>query len=212
LFKKLQKHDVAPAWSIIVAVRIAALMIWAGIVSSAICQDTHLPSGGSQAMAAPALPFYDWGVCPDETCAYREWTAHRSVTVYDTWEQGRRPITQLAEGDKVTGITGAVVTFKPGLIRMDRDLPKENLRRGDTVLTYADRGEGFSAVWFKGRYYSEFDISFAKLPDGTGCGGDHCAATYMDLGTKSWWAEVRLNSGRTGWVEMDLAKIPVSLY
>lgn len=48
----------------------------------------------------------------------------------------------------VTGITGAVVTFRPGLIRMDRDLPEQNLRRGDTILTYAYRGEGFSAVWF----------------------------------------------------------------
>jgi hypothetical protein len=163
-------------------------------------------------MAVPALPFYDWGACPYEKCDYREWTAHRSVTVYDTWEQGRRPMTQLAEGNRVTGIMGVVVTLKPGLIRMDRDLPEQNLRRGDTVLTYAYRGEGFSAVWFKGRYFSEFDISFAKWPDGTGCGGEHCAATYMDLGTKSWWAEVKLNSGRTGWVEMDLAQTTVSLF
>jgi hypothetical protein len=95
---------------------------------------------------------------------------------------------------------------------MDRDLPDQNLRRGDTILTYADRGEGFSAVWFKGRYHSQFDVSFAKLPDGTGCGGAHCAATYADLGRKSWWAEVKLISGRTGWVEMDLAQMPVSLF
>ena len=100
----------------------------------------------------------------------------------------------------------------PGLIRMDRDLPDQDLRRGDMVLTYAYRGEGFSAVWFKGRYHSDFDISFAKWPDGTGCGGPHCAATCVDLGKKSWWAKVRLKSGQTGWVEMDLAQIPVSLF
>jgi hypothetical protein len=69
---------------------------------------------------------------------------------------------------------------------MDRDLPERDLRRGDTLLTYADRGEGFSAVWLKGEYHSEFDISFARNPDGTGCGGAHCAATYVDLGQKSW--------------------------
>jgi hypothetical protein len=103
-----------PARSRIVAVRIAAPMICAGTVSSANCQDTRLLSGGTQAMAASALPFYDWGACPYETCAYREWTAHRSVTAYDTWEPGRRAITQLAERDKVTGVTGVVVTFKPG--------------------------------------------------------------------------------------------------
>jgi hypothetical protein len=95
---------------------------------------------------------------------------------------------------------------------MDRDLPAEGLRSGDTLLTYAYRGEGFSAVWFKGKYYSDFDISFAKWPDGTGCGGAHCAATYLDLGKKSWWTEVKLESGRTGWVEMDLALMPTTLF
>jgi hypothetical protein len=132
--------------------------------------------------------------------------------VYDTWKSPRRPIAQLAAGDRVTGIQGAVVTVKPGLIRMDRDLPEQGLQRGDTVLTYAYRGEGFSAVWFKGKYHSEFDISFAKRPDGTGCGGEHCAATYVDLGQKTWWAEVKLSSGVTGWVEMDLSQMPVSLF
>jgi hypothetical protein len=181
--------------------RIATVMICAGLLPRAFCQDS-----------APALPFYDWGACPYEACQYREWTVHQSVTVYDTWEQQRRPIAQLALGDKVTGISGVVVTLKPGLVRMDRDLPAQNLRSGDTVLTYAYRGEGFSAVWFKGSYRSEFDLTFAKLPDGTGCGGDQCAATYIDTGTKTWWAQVKLSSGATGWVEMDLAKIPVGLF
>jgi hypothetical protein len=184
--------------------RPVALMICAGILSAAFCQD----DGESKEMATPALPFYDWGACPYETCAYRQWT----VTVYDTWKAERRPIAQLAVGDQVTGIAGAVVTLQPGLIRMDRDLPGQDLRRGDTVFTYAYRGEGFAAVWFKGKYHSLFDISFAKWPDGTGCGGADCAATYMDLGRKSWWVEVKLASGRTGWVEMALAQMPISLF
>lgn len=106
-------------------------------------------------------------------------------------------------GQKVTGLTGVVITFKPGIIRMDRDLADLGLKRGDTILTYAYRGEGFSAVWFDGKYHPEFDISFTKWPDGAGCGGAHCAATYLDLGEKVWWAQVKLKSGRTGWVNMD---------
>jgi hypothetical protein len=145
------------------------MMICAGILSSAFCQDANPPHGESKVTAAPALPFYHWGACPYERCVYGgPWAANRSVTVYDTWRQGRRPVAQIAAGDKVTGITGVVITFKPGLIMMDRDLPDKDLRRGDTVRTYGDYSEGFSAVWFKGRYFSEFDISFAKLPDGTG--------------------------------------------
>ena len=183
-------------------VRTVALMICAGI----------LPSAFSQDVLAPALPYYDWGACPYEGCAYRQWTVHRPVTVYDTWKQGRRPIAQLAKDEPVTGLRGGVITFRPGAIRMERDLPELDLRRGDTLLTYAYQGEGFSAVWFKGKYHDSFDISFAKWPDSTGCGGTHCAATYIDLGAKSWWANVKLKSGRTGWVEMDLAHTPVSLF
>jgi hypothetical protein len=163
----------------------------------------------------PALPFYDWGACPYERCGYGEggkWTVHRPVTVYDTYKEGRRAVGHLAVGDKVIGITGVVITFKPGVVRMDRDLPDQDLRRGDDILTYAFRGEGFSAVWFKGKYHSEFDISFAKWPDGSGCGNEHCAATYVDLGKKSWWAQVKLASGVTGWVDMELDKMPVAMY
>jgi hypothetical protein len=163
--------------------------------------------------SAPELPYYDWGACPGEFVCYgNALTVHRPVTVYDTYKVGRRAVGQLAEGDKATAVRGVVITFKPGTIRMDRDLLDQDLRRGDTLLTYADRGEGFSAVWFKGKYRAEFDISFAKLPDGSGCGNEHCAATYVDLGKKAWWAEVKLASGRTGWVDMELDKMPVALY
>jgi hypothetical protein len=178
-----------------------------------VCAGILCPLGAeTKSMPAPGLPLYDWGACPYETCMYREWTAHKSVTVYDTWKQGRRTVAQLAEGDKVTGVAGVVITFVPGRIRMDRNLAELDLQRGDIVLTYAYRGEGVSAAWFKGKYYSGLDLSFAKLPDGTGCGGAHCAATYVDPGKKSWWANVRLTSGRMGWVEMDLAHTPVSLF
>jgi hypothetical protein len=180
-----------------------ALIVAAGILTPMFCQESVTEPGGSTAMEAPALPHFDWDVCPFETCVYREWTARSAVFVYDTWDEKRQPVARLAVGDKVTGVTGVVITFRPGTIRVDRDLPDEGFKRGDTILTYVDRGEGFSAVWFKGRYHPDFDISFAKLPDGTGCGNEHCAATYIDLGKKSWWAQVKLSSGRLGWVQMD---------
>jgi hypothetical protein len=88
---------------------------------------------------------------------------------------------------------------------MDRDLPDRDLKRGDVILTYTNRGEGFSAVWYKGSYYSWFDMTFTKWPNGQGCGGTHCAATYIDLGTKAWWAKVKLKAGRVGWIDMTHA-------
>lgn len=190
---------------LVASCRTALLLLCAGILSSVFCQAVQQGAAASKAMPEPTLPFYDWKACPFEGCVYRQWTARKPVAVYDTWKAKRRPVARISVGDRVIGLTGVVITYKPGIVRMERDLPSQGLRRGDTILTYAYRGEGSSAVWFKGRYYPWFDISFAKWPDGTGCGGAHCAATYIDLGKKVWWAEVKLKSGQTGWVQMDLA-------
>ena len=160
----------------------------------------------AQKAKPPALPFLDWKACPFEGCAYREWTAKKPVVVYDTYQSGRHSVGHLAKGEKVVGITGVVITFKPGVIRMDRDLPEQGLKRGDMILTYTYRGEGFSAVWANGEYDGSYDISFTKWPDGQGCGGTHCAATYVDLGKKEWWAQIKLKSGRTGWINMNTAE------
>jgi hypothetical protein len=154
----------------------------------------------------PELPFFDWNACPFEGCSYRQWTAQKKVLVYDTWKHTRQEVAKLAAGQKVTAVTGVVITYKPGIIRMDRDLPERGLMRGDTILTYAYRGEGTSAAWVNGKYDPSFDISFTKWPDGGGCQRDYCAATYVDLGKKEWWAKIKLKSGQTGWVNMDTAE------
>jgi hypothetical protein len=168
-----------------------------------MCGSLALPSAAQvKETAPPALPHLDHGACPGELCRYGRWTMHDAVPLYDKWQRRRRRIGQIRAGETVSGLTGFVITARPGVIRIDRDLPEHSLTRGDIILTYAYRGEGFSAVWFHGRYYSDFDISFTKWPNGMGCGGAHCAATYQDLGEKTWWARVQQQSGRTGWVDM----------
>ena len=160
----------------------------------------------SHASAPPKLPYLDWKACPFEGCTYRRWIAQAPVNVYDDFKERRHRIAVLSKGEAVTGITGVVITLRPGVIRMDRDVRDQNLHAGDKILTYTYQGEGYSAVWFGGNFYPSFDISFAKWPDGAGCGGAHCAATYIDLGEKIWWAKIKLKSGRTGWVNMSRAK------
>src|SRR5215470_434714 len=127
-------------------------MILAGIFSASAITQTQ--------SKRPELPFFDWNACPFEGCVYREWTAEKPVVVYDTWKQTRKSMAQLSVGTKVMGITGVVITFRPGVIRMDRDVPDAGLKRGDTILTYTYVGEGFSAVWVKDKYDPSFDISF----------------------------------------------------
>jgi hypothetical protein len=155
---------------------------------------------------APTLPFFDWNACPFEGCRYGEWTASGAVEVFDSWRPNRKRIATLPTNAGVKGVSGVVITYRPGLIRLNTDLPEDNLHRGQTILTYTYRGEGFSAVWFNGRFYHDYDITFAKWPDGSGCLGSDCAGTYVDLGEKVWWAKVKMSSGNVGWVNMNDAK------
>jgi hypothetical protein len=166
------------------------------------------PSSGadeSKAAPCPALPHFDWNACPFEGCTYRQWTAIEVVPVYDTWKENRREVTRLAVGEKVNAITGVVITYKPGVIRVDEDMAQAGFKRGDIIRTYTYHGEGESAVCFKGKYYANFNIQFSKSPGGS-CGGSHCEATYVHAAKCAWWAKVKLKSGRTGWVDMNHAK------
>jgi hypothetical protein len=156
--------------------------------------------------AAPTLPFFHWNACPFEGCTYGKWTAMAAVEVFDTWKSNRKRIATLPTDAVVKGISGVVITYKPGIIRLNADLREDDLQRGDTILTYTYRGEGFSAAWFKGRFYRDYDITFVKWPDGSGCLGTDCAGTYVDLGEKVWWAKVKMSSGVVGWVNMNESK------
>ena len=170
-----------------------------------LLQNPATSPSDSKAAPCPALPHFDWNACPFEGCTYRQWTAHEVVPVYDTWKERRHEIARLAVGEKVNAITGVVITYRPGVIRLDEDAPDASLKRGDLIMTYTYHGEGDTEACFKGKYYRFFDIHFSKSEDGF-CGRQHCEGTYVDPGKKVWWAKVKLKSGRTGWVDMDHAK------
>ena len=150
----------------------------------------------------PNLPFFDWNACPFEGCKYGQWTARKPVLVYDTWKRTRRTAARLMAGEKVVAVTGVVITFKPEVIRINLDLPENGLKRGDIILTYTYRGEGSWAVWFKGMYHEDFGVPSAYKPEDPVCQKE-CAATYIQMGKKEWWAKIKLKSGKTAWVNMD---------
>ena len=148
-----------------------------------------LTAFGQVSASKPKLPFYAWGVCPGEGCQYGRWKARKEIVVYDTWKPARRRIVHLSPGDSVVALTGGVITYKPGVMRVAQDDPAHGLKAGDEILTYTYLGEGFSTVWFHGRFYHDFDTTAARGEEGE----------------KTWWVKVKLNSGRIGWVNMSQA-------
>ena len=84
----------------------------------------------------------------------------------------------------MTAISGVVITSRPGVVRIEQDLPDLDLKRGDTILTYTYMGEASYSIWFKGRFYPSMIVPGADI----------------DVGKKTWWAQVKLKSGKMAWV------------
>jgi hypothetical protein len=161
---------------------------------------------GAQAPAIPAppTPFFDVGACPFEGCAYREWTATRPVDVRRDRRADSPVAFRLGAGERVTAITGVVVTLRAGRVqfRVPQDVSGlEGTFRvlpGETLYLLTYQGEGFTRVWFKGRLYSEVDgVSFLNAI----CEDDprRCTGEVVEPSETVWWVQVRNAAGQTGW-------------
>jgi hypothetical protein len=159
------------------------------------------PSGKSST-AEPSLPVINYRACPFEGCSFRKWIVIKDVALYATWKEGRKPLTTVKTAEVVTGITGVHITYEPDRIEVLQPLPELGLQRGDILLRYMSRGEGFADVWSKGQRHNVFDCTFVTEMDNSGCLRD-CAAKVISQGRKVWWVQVKTSGGLTGWAKSE---------
>ena len=139
------------------------------------------PPALAAAGAAPPNPFVDKGACPFECCTFRDWRTNRAVTLLDK-PNGTRKITIVAAGTVVRGVTGQVFSA-PILLTAAHDYPESPIKTGDVFYALHNAGEGYWAVWFRGKVYS---VEFGPKE------------TTND--TSKWWVNIRTRHGKTGWV------------
>ena len=152
----------------------------------------------------PPVPFEDAGACPFEGCAYREWTAKAVVNVRAERRRDAPVSFTLRAGEKVTALTGVVVTLKPGRVEFQQpkilsSSPKPiRIEPGQTLYLLTYLGEGFTKAWFNGALYTEVDgTSFLNaLCDSQ---PDRCAGRVVERSQTEWWVNVRTRAGRLGW-------------
>src|SRR5229473_2559197 len=68
--------------------------------------------------SVPPMPYLDWGACPFECCTYRTWSVLRRTSVLSSRKAGAPVAFHLNAGEKVEGITGVVITTRPGRIKV----------------------------------------------------------------------------------------------
>ena len=141
--------------------------------------------------AGPRMPFEDVGACPFEGCIYREWRANARVSVRESRSPNAPIVFTLEKGDRVTAVTGIVVTLKPGRVRFHKAVDVAvnggsiHVKPGDTLYLLTYLGEGAWTAWFKGRLYEGIDES--EL------------GTSVEKPRSVWWIRVVNSHGVSGW-------------
>ena len=90
---------------------VAALAAWFIAASASVWTWQDPATQGSP------LPFEDPGACPFEGCVYREWTAEVPVQVRAERRIDAPVSYELQPGEKITAVTGIVVTLKAGRVQ-----------------------------------------------------------------------------------------------
>ena len=96
--------------------------------------------------------------------------------------RGTTVVVKIPAGQTVTGVTGWVIS-KPRRHVATHDFEDSEIRKGDIYYVLHPIGEGFWAVWFKGK------VVQVELEDQDGAQQDDSV----------WWAQIRTRDGKTGW-------------
>jgi hypothetical protein len=145
------------------------------------------PALSAKAEKIPPPIFINHGTCPFECCTYRDWTTVSKVTLVDK-PNGTKQIAAIPRGTVVRGVTGEVHA-RPLRSVATIDYTEAHIRKGSTFYFLHPVGEGFWAVWYRGKVVEiQPDLNPADPIWGTG----HST-------TAVWWAKIRLKNGVTGW-------------
>lgn len=125
----------------------------------------------------------------------------RLAGIADTWKSTRREIASVAAGSMVAVLEDAIVVDAPDIVRVTDPITGLKLKEGDTILRYAQLGDGWADLWAEGCWYKDADGGFITEPDGGGCGGSSCAARVTKMGRQTWWFRIRVPGGKTGWTQ-----------
>ena len=172
----------------------------------------------AQAPAAPTLPYVDAGACPFECCIYRDWVAEAPFQAVEYWSpdgSGRRkPVFGIAKGERVTAMSGVVITTRAGEARVTRaativvyskrfpKAPREHvaLAVDDRLFLLTSQGEGYMSGWHKGRLLESFDTADIGSADECAKRKNGCIGILERTPESEWWVKVRNRTGAIGWV------------
>ncbi len=141
----------------------------------------------------PPIPYEDSGACPFEGCVYRKWIANKEVPMRTDMKRDALIKFTVNKGEKVTALTGIVVTTTPGEAKVLKPIVIGGITAnvGDVVYILTYQGEGISTLWYKGKIWNPGpDEDNASIRD---------SLEYEKASESTWWVQVKNRKGQVGW-------------
>jgi hypothetical protein len=157
---------------------------------------------GSVFAQGPKVPYKDVGACPFECCVYRQWTANKDTVIYKQMSENSPVAFKVRRREKVTGVTGVVITKKAGTVKALNDFStKENssdftkpekefsIKAGDIFYVLTSIGEGFYQLWYKGKFFQDQIDTNKNMK-------------ILTMPVADWWVKIKNRKGQIGWTKM----------
>ena len=175
------------------------------LVMALVLCATSAIAGQRRKPIGPRVPYVELGACPFEGCAYGEWISTDNVKVHRERDRRSPVVFDLATGDRVTALTGAVIVLRAGRVeftsatKLSSQEGAIRISAGDTLFLLAYIGEGVTNAWLHGRVYrgvdgatSFFDVRCTDEPG-------RCSGRVVEPPLTEWWVQLRSSDGRMGW-------------
>lgn len=163
----------------------------------------------SRSMRPPRM-YADFGACPFECCLYRRWGVNADTVFYRGRSARSRVAFRARKGEHVEGLTGVVITVKPGVVRVKKEMTlgsgerKVKARPGDVLYLLHYMGEGIYKFWLRGRVYEDempYQPRMRQLAE------DEVKARelieFVNEPETVWWMKVRNRRGQVGWTRQN---------
>jgi hypothetical protein len=179
------KTQVRKLWTLFAKIVCPSLLL----VTSVYAQDPRPPAN-----------YADNGACPFECCTYRRWSVTRDTVLYQQRSEKSAVAFRVRKGDHVTGVTGVVITLKPGkaIVRRATTIGEGRrqvkLKQGDVLYLLHYMGEGFFKIWFRGKIYEN------EMPD---LGDAKSKIQVLNQPDTVWWMKVKNSRNQVGWSKQN---------